>query len=87
MNVPANVNNGKVIAISRTVNVADPRILAEIVRPNDNVNIAISIVVRKMSMRLPRITSPYRLKIRSINAVRIMVRTTVADIFPEYTAN
>jgi len=81
--VPAKVKSGKVIAISRTVRVADPRILAEIVRPTDSVKTAIRIVVKKISTRLPRITRPYSVKIRSINAVLRIVRTTVANIFPE----
>ena len=44
-NTPVNWNRGNVRAISSTVRVDDPRILADITRPKDSVNIAISAVV------------------------------------------
>jgi len=81
--VPANVKRGNVIAISKTVRVEDPRILAEIVSPKDSVKMAINIVVRKIKMRLPLIEMPSNVKITNINAVRRIVSTTVANIFPE----
>jgi len=81
--VPAKVNNGKVIAISRTVSVVDRRTLVEIVRPNDKVKIAMRMVVKKIRMRFPLIARPYKVKMINIKAVRRIVSTTVADIFPE----
>jgi hypothetical protein len=70
------------MAISKKVKVAELLILEDMTKPVAKVNVPINEVVRKIKGILPRIIMPVARRIASIAAVRMIVSTTVAAIFP-----